>query len=97
MAATSHSITSGTPTQTIGANMGDESTADYSSLDPIICKTSSTDSRRYYDGKNEVFLNEGNEFADIPCHLESNSGVSTEENIFPGELFQDEQYAHLKH
>ena len=94
MGATSHSITSSTPTQA-GVNKGDESTTNYCSLDPIY-EPLSNDSRRS-DGKNEVLLNEGHEFAGIPCHVESSNGVSTEENILPGQVFEHEHYAHLKH
>ena len=87
--------TSRIPTQATGVAKGDESTDNYCSLDPI-CETLSTDSRRS-DGKNEVLLNERHEFAGIPCHIESSCGVSTEENIFPGQVFEHEEYARLKH
>lgn len=94
LAVTSHSATtSGTTTQVTSATIGDKSTANYSSLGP----TYETIYSRSSNGRNQVLISERYEFADIQHQVENSGGVSTEENVFPGQVIEDEDYQYLQH
>ena len=93
-AAMSHSTTSGTPIQVTRVTSGDKSTSNYSSLGPTY---EMIDSMRS-DGRNQMLISERYEFADVQYQIENSGpgGVSTEENVFPGQAAEDEDYAYLQ-
>ena len=90
-AATSHSTTTGSPTQVKSVTSGDKSAANYTMLGPVYDTIDS-------DGKYQALLSGKYDLGDTQYHniVESSGGVPTKESssVFPGQGTEHQDYAY---